>query len=121
MRIADWKNCGMDEVDYADGVDTRETGLQGRADAPAGRPCLEVDRERRLKSDEQIDLGLAVLICLRRRGERMSYEAIAAATGLNEIAVQRIERRALDKLLEVPGLREAWLEECEEETEEKET
>jgi hypothetical protein len=99
LRIADLKNCGMD------GADPPSQGF----DAASG-----VKREGGMKSGEDVDLGLAVLFCLRRRGERMSYEAIAAATGLNEMAVHRIERRALDKLLEVPGLKEVWLEECKE-------
>jgi DNA-directed RNA polymerase sigma subunit (sigma70/sigma32) len=45
-----------------------------------------------------VDLGLAVLSAMMKPGEHVTYDTIAAATGLTRGGVMHIERNALRKL-----------------------
>jgi hypothetical protein len=70
------------------------------------------------------DLGLEVLFCLRQPREPLSYETIAAATGLSLDGIKTFERRALNKLAFLSPVINAWRDEVakkrdEEEEEEK--
>ena len=48
--------------------------------------------------DDSIDLGLAILGSLRRSGEVLTHEDIAAWCGCSRTYIQAIERRALAKV-----------------------
>ena len=65
------------------------------------------------------DLGLEVLFCLRQPREPLSYETIAAATGLSLDGIKTFERRALNKLAYLSPVIKAWRQEVEKETEEE--
>ena len=61
---------------------------------------LEGGRRAGAAGDAQIDLGLAILACLRKPGEELTSEDIAAWCGCTKSAIQGIERRALAKVRE---------------------
>jgi hypothetical protein len=61
------------------------------------------------------DLGLEVLFCLRQPREPLSYETIAAATGLSLDGIKIFERRALNKLAYLSPVINARREEVEKE------
>ncbi len=65
------------------------------------------------KTNDDIDLGLAVLSAIRAPGEILSFDAMAAACNCTKTAIDRIEKKAMRKLAHrlrftaTPAVREA--------------
>lgn len=50
------------------------------------------------KTNDDIDLGLAVLATLRAPGECLTRDTMAAACNCTKVAIDRIEKKAMRKL-----------------------
>ena len=93
-----WKVVDEFDGHVANGNSRTEAArLVGRS--PEGVEAMRRSVQRLLTNEEQhIDLGLALLTCLRRPGEPLTRDDIAAWCGCSGSYIWSIEQRALAKL-----------------------